>query len=234
MILFEETWQEGLGAPGERWDTLFYGWGLRTLNGVGNQQWYTSPGDPGTPAHQHIGGVMYLVADQSPDTTQTGGLPYTSGMLTTERAVHLRYGRVSVTAWCPRGKGLWPAIWLVPSDGGDHIPEINVMEVLGHDTKTIYQFSHGENAPVIPLLGQDSTGRWDAADGWHTYDVLWARETVTWSIDGVITKVSPNNAHTPHHLLINLAVGGAWPGVPDATTRFPAYMGIQHVRIETC
>ena len=228
--MFRDDFSHGLDP--DKWDTSFVGWGLRTLSATGQQQWYTDPGMIGTPAHQQIGSAFFLVADQSPDATQTGGLPYTSGMLTTERSYHFRYGRVSVRCWCPRGRGLWPAIWLVPSDGGDNIPEIDVMEVLGHDTRTIYQFTTRDQGEHIPLLGRNNTSKWDAADGWHNYNLLWNREEIVWSIDGEETQRMRNVAFEPHHFIINLAVGGSWPGNPDAETRFPAYMGIQYIEID--
>lgn len=231
--MFRDDFHQGLDF--EKWETSFVGWGLRTLATTGQQQWYTDPDQPlGTLAHQQIGSAFYLVADHSPDPTQTGGLPYTSGMLTTERSYHFRYGKVSVRCWCPRGRGLWPAIWLVPSDGGDHLPEIDIMEVLGHDTRTVYQSGqHQTSGDVLPILGDNRTGAVDAADGWHDYGLHWDKEEIIWSIDQRETQRVRNFAHEPHHLIINLAVGGFWPGNPDSGTRFPAYMGLNYVSIDT-
>lgn len=228
--MFRDDFRNGLDP--NKWDTSFVGWNLRTLASIGQQQWYTDPGMVGTPAHQKIGSAFYLAADHSPDHAQTGGLPYTSGMLTTERTFHFRYGRVSVDCWCPRGRGLWPAIWMVPSDGRDHLPEMDVMEVLGHDTSMIYQGVHTDLGVSHPYLGNNPKTKWNAADGWHEYELFWTKEELIWLIDGEETQRMRNVAFEPHHLIINLAVGGDWPGQPDESTRFPAYFGLRHILIE--
>ncbi|MEI2298801.1 glycoside hydrolase family 16 protein [Ensifer sp. MJa1] len=165
---------------------------------------------------------------------------YTSGMVTTGRHYEERagrdrfatkYGYFEIRAKVPRGKGLWPAIWLLPSTQEPR-PEIDILEVLGHATNTYEMHLHYIKG------GWQSAGKSaktaDLAAGWHVYGLEWRKDAVIWYLDGKelwrYTKAE-GISQEPMYLLINLAVGGNWPGSPNAKTKFPAEFLIDYVRV---
>lgn len=162
---------------------------------------------------------------------------YTSGIITSGREVSdisvpsrfaFRYGYVEMKARVPRGRGLWPAFWLLPTHQ-DSRPEIDVMEIKGQEPDSVrMSFHHPE----------DSVGRYwsgyDFSAGWHTFAIDWRPEAIVWYVNGVERwryAMSGDIPATPMYLLINLAVGGEWAGVPDASTVFPSYYEIDYVRV---
>ncbi len=167
---------------------------------------------------------------------------YTSGIVTTGRSTwktdgpsrfSFRYGRVEVRAKVPAGQGLWPAIWLLPSDHGI-TPEIDVMEILGHRPDRIEMHYH-----YTPRLGgaQNEGQNWKGPDfsaDWHRFAVEWRPDAIIWYVDDEerwrFNKRSLISDE-PMYLLLNLAVGGDWPGPPDQDTAFPSVFEIDYVRI---
>jgi beta-glucanase (GH16 family) len=170
------------------------------------------------------------------------GFPYTSGMITSYNRFNQMYGYFESRMKLPAGRGLWPAFWLLPSPSS-WPPEIDIMENLGQDCSTVYMSNHwsaqwpngvGEpqaGATTLPYTGVN------ACSGFHTFGVEWTPSTIDFYIDGVrrarITDHVPvaNSAFTGMYLLLNLAVGGSWPGAPDANTPFPSAMEIDYVRV---
>ena len=135
------------------------------------------------------------------------------------------YGHFEVRARLPRGKGLWPAVWMLPAD---HTwpPEIDVVESIG-DPRTAYVTAHSK------AVASKSVEVKVGDDGFHTYAVSWDPQWLKWYLDGVETarQATPADMHKPMYLIANLAVGGKWPGAPDASTRFPASLDLDFVRI---
>ena len=154
-------------------------------------------------------------------------LAYSSGRITTLGRFSQMYGYFEIRARFDPGRGLWPAFWLLPSGGG-WPPEIDVMEVLGHEPNTVYATVHSTAAPRQTVISQLS-GR---DDGWHRYGVRWGPETIDVFVDGIKTGSArtPSDAHQPMYMIVNLAVGGNWPGYPDAATKFPATLDVDYVR----
>ena len=158
------------------------------------------------------------------------GRSYTSGLLTTKASFSQMYGLFEIRAKLPKGKGLWPAFWLLPESGA-WPPEIDVLEVLGDNTRKLYLSWHSnvggkhtsDSKPIeVPDMSED----------FHTYSVIWEKDTLMWFFDDVqvASKSTPEDFHLPMYMLINLAVGGGWPGSPDKTTQFPAKYTIDWVR----
>lgn len=170
---------------------------------------------------------------QEPEPIRSSALKdvgYSSGLITTNGSFSQLYGYFEIRVkWSP-GKGLWPAFWLLPTDG-TWPPEIDVMEALGHQRRTVYHSVHSKQTGVA--VG-DTTPVSVATytSDFHTYGVLWKADEIRFYVDGVQTAVKPTpaDAHKPMYLLVNLAVGGVWPGDPDATTPFPATMTVDYVR----
>ena len=127
----------------------------------------------------------------------------------------------------PKGRGLWPAFWLLPRDGGT--AEIDVMEILGDDPGTVYQTVHAG-------ASQHTTYRaaaFDASTSYHTYAVLWDEDGVAFFVDGAETGRFTATIRGAMYLLANLQVGadGSWPGAPNSATAFPARFRIAFIRV---
>jgi beta-glucanase (GH16 family) len=155
---------------------------------------------------------------------------YTSGLLTTKASFSQTYGLFEIRAKLPKGKGLWPAFWLLPQSGA-WPPEIDVLEVLGDNTNKLYVSwhsnvggKHTSDAKAIDVP--------DMSADFHTYSVVWEKDRLMWFFDDVqvASRSTPEDFHLPMYMLINLAVGGGWPGSPDKTTQFPARYTIDWVR----
>lgn len=174
---------------------------------------------------------------------------YTSGRLNTSNRMHAQYGRYAARVKVPTGKGLWPAFWMMGSDFLDGTPwptngEIDVMEVLGHDTKTTHTTIHGPMYSGMGGIGKSHTGTVDLSQDFHTYGVDWDRtgmsfwlddaSNVLFRIDRSLIEDERGQAWVydqPFFLILNLAVGGDWPGSPDKNTAFPAQMKVDWVRV---
>jgi len=165
---------------------------------------------------------------------------YTSGMVSTGGKVDeiapgfvFTYGYVEARVKVPKGKGLWPALWLLPANHG-WPPEIDVMEILGDQpnvTNMNYHYLRPDGSHAE--AGTSWTGPDFSAD-WHTFGVDWSAEAMVWYVDGVerfrYTDASKITSE-PSYVLLNLAVGGNWPGSPDATTPFPSDYLVDYLRV---
>ncbi|MFF4157131.1 family 16 glycosylhydrolase [Streptomyces sp. NPDC001678] len=174
-----------------------------------------------------------------------GPCDITSGRLTTKGKFARAYGRFEARIKIPKGQGLWPAFWMLganvdkvtwPGNG-----EIDVMEALGRQPNTVHGTIHGPGYVAQGIENHTTLGRGGSlADGFHTYRVDWMPGKVTWYLDGKPygTACAGQLKHGqkwvfdhPHYLLLNLAVGGDWPGPPDRSTPFPARMLVDYVRV---
>lgn len=184
-------------------------------------------------------------------TDATGKDYYTSGKITTQNKRDFTYGKVVVSAKVPRGQGLWPAIWMMPTVQERYgewpkCGEIDILEVLGNQVDTAYGTIHyGE--PHAQQQGtyvlKDST----FADAYHEFSVEWEPGEMRFYIDGNLYKTVndwftavegeaekpyPAPFNQPFFVQLNLAVGGNWPGNPDETTDFNnAEFAVDYVRV---
>jgi beta-glucanase (GH16 family) len=164
---------------------------------------------------------------------KTGPNKYISGHVTTLGKFAQTYGRFEVRARLPKTKGIWPAHWMLPVRDA-WPPEIDIMELLGHDPNTVYMTNHwGTSSADHYWNSKGYTGPDFSAD-FHTFAVEWDSEKIVWYVDGVMRYVSANGVpHEPFYIILNTAVGGDWPGNPDETTVFPQYHDIDYVRVYT-
>ena len=166
------------------------------------------------------------------------GCAYTSARLSTHGHLALTYGRVEARIKLPRGQGLWPAFWMVGWPIGG---EIDIMEQIGREPRLIHGTAHG---PGFGYGGGQGIGRvcrldHDFADDFHVFAVDWDADAIRWYVDGApyhqLTPADLNGKRWifDHDFYINLnvAVGGHWPGKPDATTVFPQTMLVDYVRV---
>ena len=167
--------------------------------------------------------------------------PYTSGMVTTGRYYEedpseVRFeavrGVFEMRAKVPSGQGLWPAFWMLPSTR-ESKPEIDIMELLGHRPERLELHFHYRNDAGQSRNVGHKVRTSDLSAGWHTYSVEWTSQEIVWYLDGVEVWQYDDLRRIPDepiYMLINLAVGGDWPGAPDASTKFPAVMEVDYVR----
>lgn len=159
-----------------------------------------------------------------------GGMPYTSGMVTSFGKFSQKYGWFEIRARFPHGRGMWPAFWLLPDDRS-WPPEIDILEILGHEPDKVYMTNHYKNASGQHEGKGDSFKGPDFSAGFHTFAIDWKPSSMVWYVDGVPRYHTEENVpHTPMYILANLAVGGDWPGNPDVNTPFPGYMDIDYIR----
>ena len=160
------------------------------------------------------------------------GYDYSSGQINSYSSFSQLYGYFEMSAKLPAGQGLWPAFWLLPADTS-WPPEIDIMEVLGHDPTTLYTTVHYNGRGGRHMSTGTSTTVADMSADFHTYGVDWQADYITWYFDGqqVFKTATPAGLNEPMYILANLAVGGNWPGSPNATTPFPAEYQIDYIRV---
>lgn len=185
--------------------------GCSNFGNADEREWYL-------PSQVHVDNGLALVAQRTPTQgSDEDGNPKTytcrSGMVTTYPSVHLKYGFVQVTARLPFGKGLWPAIWLIPADQS-WPPEIDIVE-------------HWDTQPTASATlhyGQQNTQQRgtvnfpDADKGWHTYTLYWTRSRITIYYDNQLALTT--TAHIPQrtmYLLLDLADENNTPGSCSGT-----------------
>lgn len=175
-----------------------------------------------------------------------GGAPYTSGKVQTSGHYAPTFGRIEARIKIPAGRGLWPAFWLLGADYGTSgwaaCGEADVFELLGHEPAKVYYGLHGANSGNANYwhLGGDYAAPASLAEDFHVYGINWAQDRVQYTLDGAVLATYTQSQlsvgqtwvfNKPFFLILNLAVGGDWPGVPDETTVFPATMLVDYVRV---
>jgi beta-glucanase (GH16 family) len=174
-------------------------------------------------------GVLYLTAKHERGVQQGKTQEYISGELTTHRKFSQAYGYFEARCKMPKGRGLWPAVWLLPEPGG-WPPEIDIMEWIGKLPNKVYFTNHWK-APGHKSNGKEIAGPDFSAD-FHTFAVDWEPEAIVWYLDGVEKFRSTQGVPTqPFYIIVNLAMGGSWGGPPDRNTQFPASFEIDYVRV---
>jgi beta-glucanase (GH16 family) len=171
---------------------------------------------------------------------------YTSARLKTQGKLEQAYGRFEARLRIPRGQGLWPAFWMLGADiataGWPRCGEIDVMENIGREPSTVHGAAHGPGYSGGNGIGAPFTlsGGARFADEFHVFAVEWEPAAIRWYVDGTLYQTrTPADLPAgqrwafdhPFFLLLNVAVGGSWPGSPDATTVFPQTMLVDYVRV---
>jgi beta-glucanase (GH16 family) len=171
---------------------------------------------------------------------------YTSARIKTQGKFAIRYGKIEARIKIPFGQGLWPAFWMLGADldtvGWPKCGEIDVMENIGKEPAIVHGTVHGPGySGAGGISAQYELAGWPRlADDFHVYAVEWLPQLVEFFIDGIsYAKVTPASLPKgaawvydhPFFLLLNVAVGGRWPGNPDASTTFPQTMLVDWVRV---
>lgn len=199
-------------------------------------------------AQQRAGNLVITATTQNAASHDCwyGACKYTSARLLTSGKYSVSYGRVEARVKMPAGKGLWPAFWML----GDNIAsanwpacgEIDIMETVGSDIQTNHGSMHGPGysggSPLTATV--QLPGAPKLSDDFHTYAVEWAPNSVKFFVDTTLFETrTPADIpagtqwvyNHPFFILLNLAVGGTWPGDPDGNTQFPAQMLVDYVRV---
>jgi len=213
------------------------------LTGWGNNelQWYL-------PANaETTGGNLVITAKQE----MQNGYNYTSARIITRDKFAFRYGRIEARIRLPGGQGLWPAFWLLSQDDAYGTwaasGEIDIMEAVNLDppgNNTIYGTIHyGGPFPGNQLSGANTTAPGSATAEFHEYALEWDEFEMRWYVDGILysTKNSWSSSGAPYpapfdqpfYILLNVAVGGNFPGPPNGSTTFPVTMEVDYVRVYT-
>ncbi len=190
------------------------------------------------------GGNLVITAIQE-DYTGTDGIlrQYTSARIKTQHLMEQKYGRFEARIKIPEGQGIWPAFWMLGNNCAVNpwpaCGEIDIMENIGKEPSIVHGSLH--------QAGYDSTAPYTIssgkfADDFHVYAVEWEADAIRFYVDDHLydTRTPANlSAGTtwafnhPFFIILNVAVGGYWPGDPDGTTSFPQKMLVDYVRVYT-
>lgn len=157
---------------------------------------------------------------------------YISGMVTTVGKYQFKYGYVEARIKMPQGKGIWPAFWLLPGDPyGTWPPEIDIVEFHGDKLKKVFMSYHYDPGSGPEHIANELNGK-DFSLNYYTFGMNWQPDKIEWFINNkrVFSTTQSISTHEMY-ILINIAVGGYWPGYPDDTTPFPQKMLIDWVRV---
>ncbi|MBE1491837.1 discoidin domain-containing protein [Plantactinospora soyae] len=227
------------GAAGSKPDPAK--WTIDPGTGQNNEiQYYTNNNNAS------MNGTGALVIEARRETA--GGRDYTSHRMNTGGKFTVQYGRIEARVQVPKGNGLWPAFWMMGADFLTGRPwpyngEIDIMEVLGRNTFEGYSTLHAPQYNGGAGYGQKypAPGGVDFAAGFHVWAAEWDSRGITFKVDGqtvfyasketVESTRGPWVFDHPFYLILNLAVGGDFPGPVDATTPFPSRMLVDYVRV---
>ncbi|UWZ49939.1 discoidin domain-containing protein [Dactylosporangium matsuzakiense] len=223
---------------------------FNTGTNVDTTKWHVDPGTGQNGEIQYYSNLNNtsiqggsLVIEARKETA--GGRDYTSGRINTSTSFTTQYGRVEARIKVPKGNGLWPAFWMMGADFLQGRPwpyngEIDIMEILGKSTTDVYSTLHAPAYNGGGGYGQKLTTV-DLSLDYHVYSVEWDSKHMTFRVDNtVILVANKDTVETTRgpwvydhqfYLILNLAVGGDFPGPIDATTPFPARMYVDYVRV---
>ncbi|MDA7571911.1 DUF5011 domain-containing protein [Porticoccaceae bacterium] len=194
-------------------------------------------------------GLLVLRAQQE----SYGGRSYTSSRLKTQGKQNFKYGRIDVRARLPEGAGIWPALWMLGKNitdvGWPKSGEIDIMEMVGGNSPqdnhpdgdrtavgTMHWNNNGLNGSYSPV----STGGYrklstSLSEEFHVFSIQWDVNGIGWYVDDVRYSYKTINSTQPFReeffFIMNIAVGGNWPGSPNSSTEFPQRMVVDYVRV---
>jgi uncharacterized protein (TIGR03437 family) len=238
MVIWSDEFNAAAGSAPDSTKWTFDIGGSPTDNKWGNQEWETYT-DSRDNSYQDGNGSLVIKAIKNTDGS------YTSARLKTQGLFSFQYGTVEARIKIPFGQGIWPAFWMLGNDidtaGWPKSGEIDIMENIGKEPATVHGTVHAPNPN-----GSDASsgGSYDSPGGklyddYHVYAVQWTDQSVKFLLDGkqyfeATPSMLPSGSWVfqhPFFLLLNVAVGGNWPGYPDATSTYPQTMLVDWVRV---
>jgi beta-glucanase (GH16 family) len=251
LVMADEFNTDGVPNP-EVWG-YDIGNGSDTQAGVGwgngELQYYTSR----TENVKVENGVLVVTALKE----DFNGATFTSARLSTKGLLEQTYGRFEARIKVPSGSGLWPAFWMLGADCGDVVwpqcGEIDVMEYRRQEPTSVSGTVHGPGYSGLTDPQGQITKAYDLGNdrfdtGFHIFGIEWGPEYINFYVDDVLynqitpedLEVTPDDGsgalgewvfNKPFYIIINLAVGGAFPGAPDSNETFPQSMLIDYVSV---
>jgi len=232
---------DGSGVDGSKWkaDIGGSGWGNSEL------EYYTN-----SATNAHLQGGSLVIRATTEGAGQYGcwygTCQYTSARLLTAGKVDVTYGRVEARIKIPAGQGMWPAFWMLGENigqaGWPTCGEIDIMENIGREPSTVHGSMHGPgysgNTPETAVYSLPGGARF--SDDYHVFAVEWEPSVVRFYVDGSLYQtrtpadLPPGTKWVYDHsffMLLNVAVGGQWPGSPDGSTQLPQEMRVDYVRV---
>lgn len=218
----QDNWTHEIGASG---------WGNN------ESQYYTSRSEN---SFMNDGNLVIEAKEESYQ-----GSPYTSARMISKDKQEFAFGRVDIRAILPEGQGIWPALWMLGANINDSgwpvCGEIDIMELIGHEPSTIHGTAHwGPPGSTSIHEGEPYTlsGGAKFSEEYHVFSIIWEPNSIKWLVDdNEYFSISPSivNGSYPFNaeffFILNIAVGGNWPGYPDASTAFPQRMYIDYIRV---
>jgi beta-glucanase (GH16 family) len=220
-------------------------WLTETGDNVNNheRQWYTN--STSNAALDGQGHLVITARRENPGNFQCwyGRCEFTSARLNTSGRFTQTYGHFETRMKIPRGQGMWPAFWMlgnnIGSVGWPQSGEIDIMENIGRTPNTVYGTIHGPGYSGAGGIGATFSIGSPFADAFHVFAIDWAPNRITWSVDGTVYETrTPADLggrqwvfDHPFFIIMNLAVGGDFPGNPDASTVFPQQLVVDYVRV---
>ncbi|RMG86610.1 MAG: glycosyl hydrolase family protein [Bacteroidetes bacterium] len=209
-----------------------HGWGNNEL------QNYTN-----SPANSYLSDGHLIIEARK---ESSGGSDYSSARIITADKFEFAFGRVDIRARLPEGQGIWPALWMLGANfwdiGWPACGEIDIMELIGQNPDIVHGTAHwgidnsnhqSKTASKALPAGQKFS------DEFHVFSIIWEPNRVEWYVDDVLintlTPADMNGQPYPFNneffFIFNIAVGGNWPGSPDASTVFPQQMVVDYIRV---
>jgi beta-glucanase (GH16 family) len=200
------------------------------------------------PANVQVAGGNLVITANKEDYTGADGIArhYTSARLQTKGLFSQQYGRFEARIKIPKGQGMWPAFWML-GNNIDTVPwpacgENDIMENIGKEPSIVHASLHAGDYTGGEVSASYTLPNGQVfADDFHIYATEWESQVIRFYVDGNLSATytpasTPSGSAwpfdgQPFFMLLNLAVGGAWPGDPDATTQFPQQMLVDYVRV---
>ncbi|MDX1477531.1 MAG: family 16 glycosylhydrolase [Saprospiraceae bacterium] len=235
MTLIWQDEFDGDALNGDYW-THEIGTGCPNLCGWGNNEWqYYRPDN----TYLQEGNLIIEARKES-----FSGSNYTSSRIITRDKFDFQYGRVDIRAALPRGQGLWPALWMlganIGSVGWPASGEIDIMEMVGGESRDnwVHGTAHWSNAGQHAQYGDSiSLAPGALQQEFHVFSIIWTATKIEWYVNDMkynTLSTVPGDLsefRNPFFLIMNVAVGGNWPGYPNAQTQFPQRMIVDYIRV---
>lgn len=245
--LWKLSWHDEFDQPdGSRPDRTKWTYDLGG-NGWGNQE-LESYTDRAENAHIEKGNLVITARPEHFAGSDGIAREYTSARLKTLGLFSQKYGRFEARIKIPAGQGMWPAFWMM-GDDIEHVDwprcgEIDTMENVGKEPGIVHGSLHGSERGSLPKDLMQSfalPAEQRFSDDFHLYAVEWQPDAIRFYVDtSLYASFDPRGSDGgpwvfdhPFFILLNLAVGGDWPGPPDASTQFPQSMLVDYVRVYT-
>jgi len=171
------------------------------------------------------------------------GFSYTSARIKTHNKGDWKYGKIEARIKMPYSQGIWSAFWMMPTQsvygGWPFSGEIDIVELMGHEPNKVYGTVHFENNGHKYTGGDYTLNSGWFKDKYHIFSIEWDKDYIKWYVDGnqyfSFSKSGDIAGRKPFdeksYIILNMAVGGNWPGFPDGTTVFPQYLYIDWLRV---